>query len=281
MEAVSTYTAKVIEVLEASAERGEVLRIGIFKQHKEVEEQIGEYTRNFPKLLHTFYPFRKHHKDYALYSPDYTATRIMELPSCRDLGGENPDPSGFCPVEFYIPSYVTQSETVTFEESQTSIEVSRDSIVLNPTPENMKTATSTERWPDIQTGVLSDVTITVSPTSPRLYCAFGFVAGFIWGDPQIRLQYLDLTDVENGILHRDARFGVVNLSHEIPLSQAVRFCGPLDDTHPETVQILTQQMYDCRTGKTISEELEPELAEHFFRKENPLSTEHHNIHSKE
>ena len=26
----------------------------------------------------------------ALFAPDYMATRIMELPSCRDLGGEAP-----------------------------------------------------------------------------------------------------------------------------------------------------------------------------------------------
>jgi hypothetical protein len=40
---------------------------------------------------------------FALYSPDYPATRVMELPSCKDLGGEEPLSHGFCPIDYYIP----------------------------------------------------------------------------------------------------------------------------------------------------------------------------------
>jgi hypothetical protein len=27
----------------------------------------------------------------------------MELPSCKDIGGEEPHTNGFCPVDFYVP----------------------------------------------------------------------------------------------------------------------------------------------------------------------------------
>lgn len=63
---------------------------------------IGSYNRNYHGLYKTFFPFQKGDKWYALYSKDYEETRVMELPSCDDLGGES---SEFCPVEYYVPSY--------------------------------------------------------------------------------------------------------------------------------------------------------------------------------
>jgi hypothetical protein len=54
-------------------------------------------------MFQTFCAFSKAGTDYALYSPHYTGTRLMELPSCRDLGGEDPSPDGFCPVEYFVP----------------------------------------------------------------------------------------------------------------------------------------------------------------------------------
>ena len=69
-----------------------------------VKTAIGSYERNYPSYVAaTFFPFRLAGKDYALYSRDYTATRVMSLPDCKDLGGEEPDGIGFCPTEFYVP----------------------------------------------------------------------------------------------------------------------------------------------------------------------------------
>ena len=74
--------------------------VKIFQDGKE----IGNYLRNYSSYgKTTFCPFTKDGKDYALYSKHYTATRIMSLPDCKDLGGEEPDDHGFCPVEFYVP----------------------------------------------------------------------------------------------------------------------------------------------------------------------------------
>jgi hypothetical protein len=65
---------------------------------------IGGYDRNHSGWVEsTFAPFEQGGRWYALCAPDYTATRVMELPSCKDLGGEDPHSQGFCPVDYYIP----------------------------------------------------------------------------------------------------------------------------------------------------------------------------------
>jgi hypothetical protein len=71
-------------------------------------EKVGEYNRDYI-LLDTFHPFVQldpgsgKAETYALYSRNHTATRVMDLPSCEDLGGEEPRSGGFCPVEYYVP----------------------------------------------------------------------------------------------------------------------------------------------------------------------------------
>jgi hypothetical protein len=79
-------------------------KISIYSADELSERKLGEYMRNYPGFgIETWFPFSRGPKDYALYSPDYTCTRIMELPSCRDIGGEDPHAHGFCPVELYVP----------------------------------------------------------------------------------------------------------------------------------------------------------------------------------
>ncbi len=64
----------------------------------------GEYTRNYPNLFNTFVPFVQEDGGvYALYSPKYTATRLMRLPECEDIGGEEQHAAGFCPTGYYVP----------------------------------------------------------------------------------------------------------------------------------------------------------------------------------
>jgi len=65
-------------------------------------KKLGEYVRNYASLFKTFYPFSRNGREYALYSKDYTATRVMSLPECRDLGGEERTEWGFCPVEYVV-----------------------------------------------------------------------------------------------------------------------------------------------------------------------------------
>src|ERR1051326_7788299 len=105
---MQTCSAKVLEEIENRPGTWKSLRVGVFRVEGEAEEQVGEYIRNYPSLLHTFCYFRQDGREYALYSPDYTATRILELPSCRDLGGEERNQCGFCPADYFVPTYVVR-----------------------------------------------------------------------------------------------------------------------------------------------------------------------------
>ena len=51
---------------------------------------------------------------------------------------------------------------------------------------------------------------------------FGFVAGCIWGDDSSwKIQYLDLSEIEDGKIHRTERFGYIELPDGMSLKQAV------------------------------------------------------------
>jgi len=92
------YKTKLINRIDNGKGYWEYLNIGIFYDDK----QIGSYVYNYGSGA-PFCAFSQNGKDYAVYSKDYTTTRVMELPSCKDIGGEEPNEWGFCPVELYVP----------------------------------------------------------------------------------------------------------------------------------------------------------------------------------
>jgi hypothetical protein len=99
------FVAKVDKEIYNGKKYGNHLDIGVYYVDTEGNEtRIGSYRRNYNVMYDTFYAFKFNDKYYALYSKDYTATRIMELPSCKDIADEEEHASGFCPVEFYVPA---------------------------------------------------------------------------------------------------------------------------------------------------------------------------------
>lgn len=88
-------------------------KIKIFTVEGSKETLLGGYTRNYPRFaIETFLPFSRGNRDFALFSADYTCTRIMELPSCRDISGEQPSSAGFCPVGYCVPEiYVSETSS--------------------------------------------------------------------------------------------------------------------------------------------------------------------------
>lgn len=212
---MTTYTAETIGKIENRPGTWNSIRVGVFRSQDENKEQVGEYTRNYPNLLRTFYHFRRNDKDYALYSPHYTASRLLELPSCQDIGGEEPNPSGFCPVEYYVPSYI-EREYVSLDGSLHRYRVNE------PSPEDLISRTTKYTLLDEKTGERVVVEKPANPVSPLLYYPFGFVAGCIWGDDNSwKIQYLDLEEIESGILKRDDRFGYIALPNGVTLKQAI------------------------------------------------------------
>jgi hypothetical protein len=140
------------------------------------DKTIGSYERNYPAFgEETFAPFAVDGQWYALYSPDYTGTRLMALPSCKDLGGEEPASNGFCPVELFVPRYrmCRSKYRNTGEESE-----------LWTFDSNTARESSNEY----------EVTY-----GPWIYLDTGFVAGCIWGDDSSwKLETIDLTAASEG-----------------------------------------------------------------------------------
>jgi hypothetical protein len=100
------YTATVDTLIDHGEGFWKTMVVGVWEQPTDIKfvpKKIGEYQRNYSNLFNTFFPFMKNGEWYALYSPDYTCTRIMKLPECVDIGGEEPSAGGFCPVDYYVP----------------------------------------------------------------------------------------------------------------------------------------------------------------------------------
>jgi len=101
---VSQAYSTTTEVIDNGPGKWKTARVNIFEGAGETARKIGSYERNHAGWCDTtFAPFCRDGRWYALYAPNYTATRIMELPSCRDIGGEEPHTNGFCPVDYYVP----------------------------------------------------------------------------------------------------------------------------------------------------------------------------------
>ena len=224
------YSTKILDKVEYGPGRWNGIRIGVFRTEGESEEQIGEYERNYPNLFRTFYPFKKDEKAFALYSPDYTVTRVMELPSCKDIGGEEHNANGFCPVDLYVPSYVIR------EYARENGEVQRY-LVNEPAETDLKD---------------SDHSKVVTPLQ---YYPFGFVAGCFWGDDSSwKIQYLDLSEAERGAIKRDERFGYIEMSHGTNLKQSIDMVDYNYDPTEEdglSVIIAVRRRFDVPTGKVL------------------------------
>ena len=190
------YAADIIGDLLSDSKIKYGKRIGVFRVEGDDKEQIGEYERNYKSFFNTFFHFHRGGKDFALYSPCYSVTRIMELPSCKDIGGEDSNSEGFCPVDYYIPR-----------------------------------SSNGEFYP------------------------FGFVAGCIWGDDSTyKIQYLDLSEAEKGIVKRDDRFGYIMLPENQSLKEAIDmsdFGHDPEEEYSNHIRINIMQTFDLTTGKKV------------------------------
>ena len=111
--------------------------------------------------------------EFALISRDYTRTAVLDLGSGRVVAEENDwAAEGFCPVGFFVPDWW---------------DVNDGSII--PGSEYWD---ADREWPNGD---------------------FGFVWGCHWGDDgSWKVQYLDLSRVQQGIVRREERFGYVELA---------------------------------------------------------------------
>jgi hypothetical protein len=193
------------------------------------DEHIGGYERNYPSFSEdTFEPFELNGSWFALYSSDYTSTRVMTLPDCKDVGGEEPSPRGFCPVEFLVARY-------------------RKVITTHLPTGRVIEGLRFERAADDREPAL-DYEISYGPWQSL---DVGFVAGCLWGDDSSwKLEVIDLSRAAEGVISRTARFGHVQLANKMRLTEAVL----LDSFPPHwdlRATIVRQERRDVRTGALI------------------------------
>lgn len=188
-KAPGTWTTSHVEVLDGS-------------------RVIAEYDRDYA-MLSTFEPFRQGDRNFALISPHYTATSVLDLDSGQVMAGESPDASGFCPVGYYVPDWwdVHSGEKLPGETSWRA----------------------DDEWP-------ADG-------------SFGFVWGCLWGDDSSwKVQYLDLSRIQDGELRREERFGYLRLATrpQVPATDFIRISS---SEGKRRVEFVVEQEYDLDTGE--------------------------------
>ena len=231
-ESEPKYEAKSIGNIDNGKGYWNYQTIGVFLNG----EQCGTYVRNYGTLYRTFFPFEQNGQWFALYSKHYTATRIMSLPDCKDLGGEEPESTGFCPVEFFVPELTGQDVPANDPEPLVANHDSKKWAHI------VKSADGRQRyyWPDAKDHP--------EPSEERLrayqeeyershkayndwmernpfitkFASWGFVAGCHWGDDSSwKIEFLDLSRASEGILKRDWRFGYIELPARVSLKDAI------------------------------------------------------------
>ena len=204
------------------------------------DKKVGEYIRNYDgHSITTFCPFEQAGKWYALYSRDYTSTRVMSLPDCKDLGGEASASGGFCPVEYYVP---TKRELSRWDCRKGF----RKQLKEKPDDESTKK-------------ILVEQEKAYGETLPAQLGTFGFMSGCHWGDDgSWKLEYLDLSEVSKGKIKREQRFGY----WELPDGKSLKQCLDFGDYQPddftqikalkaETVPLLSRNWHGYEKGETF------------------------------
>ncbi|HZR71400.1 hypothetical protein [Bradyrhizobium sp.] len=170
-------------------------------------------------MFQTFEPFRQGDRELALISRDYTTTAVLDLTSGEVIAEEarGPNGNGFCPVGFYVPDW---------------LDVLDESFIPGG-----KHWTADDEWP------VGD---------------FGFVWGCYWGDDSSwKVQHLDLSRVQQGVIARDERFGYIELATDGFRSPCLDPEPPQKRTSPPFIRV---SKYQGITKVTFAVEMGFDLA---------------------
>lgn len=173
------------------------LHCNVYQRNEKGESTlIGSYDRNYSVMYDAFEPFVKDGKDYALISTRYTGTSVLSLPDCKIIASEPDVGHGFCPTGFFVP-FVAKDDSHDAEDVANRQEKGVEDYCC------------------------------VYETTSKVIGHFGFVSGCVWGDDSSwKVQFLDLSDIEKGIIRRDARFGYVELLGDLKDSVVVNIDDP-------------------------------------------------------
>lgn len=180
-------------------------KVSIFRD----ETLIGEYLRNYSGFgTNTFYPFELDSQWYALYSANYTATRVMKLheDKIEDWCGEESSAHGFCPVEFYVPKYIHSKHELKSQLGDS--EYDSYTVDCDCSPEDFESELNTSEFINLN------------------HCNFAFMCGCVWGDDTSwKLRYIDLSQVPNKVLSVTEKFGYWELPDSLTLRESIKMDG--------------------------------------------------------
>lgn len=171
---------------------------------------VAEYDRNY-SMLRTFEPFRQGDRDFALISTSYTRASVLDLQSGEVIAteAETPNGQGFCPVGFYVPD-----------------------------------------WWDVNGASKLPGSSSWRPEDEWPRGDFGFVWGAIWGDDsQYKVQHLDLSRIQDGILLREERFGYLEIAAHDKLDGRDFILCENNGDGEISVRLAVERTYDLNTGK--------------------------------
>ena len=216
--------------------------VGVFQldDSSPIKKLIGEYKRNYSTNFNDFAACEKNGRYFALYSPSYTVTRVMEIFPDKgwvDIGGEEKKSnSEFCPTDYYIPTvtdYICEEDKNDFPDWNNKLAKYPSGTTF--TSKGFRWAQEklcyedgkfVRVWNQVEKGWTSEWAwgpskqyesgmITYPPD-------FGFIAGCAWGDDSSwKIQYLHLTQIEKGIINPDERFGYIELPENLSLKTCI------------------------------------------------------------
>ena len=196
------------------------------------ENLIGEYIRNYSSYAPmTFYPFEMNGEWYALYSANYTTTRVMKLreDSIEDWCGEEPQAHGFCPVEYYIPRYNKSAHSFTIKDELCNVDTYEMDTEYT-SPEAFVAAWDEPEFVETK------------------FCDFAFMCGCVWGDDSSwKLRYIELAGVPNKELLITEKFGY----WELPTQMTLRQCINMSGWEPENnwIELTRMEHFNLHSGE--------------------------------
>jgi hypothetical protein len=147
----------------------------------------------------------------------------------EDWCGEDPKGNGFCPVEYYIPTYIQSKDSYIIKEEKTEY----DNYFVDCDYSNEE--------------------FEIEFNSPNFIslnnCNFGFLCGCIWGDDTSwKLRHIDLLKVPGKILEITDKFGYCQLPSDLTLKQ----CIHMNSWEPDNnwIRITRAEFFNLKTGES-------------------------------
>lgn len=205
-------------------------RVNVFRDY----QCIGHYERTYSSYVkETFYPFQVDDVWYALYSANYTATRVAKLTDkFEDWCGEDSASNGFCPTEFYVPQY----NTVGYGGGKGRTEFN---IHTFDNEYSDKNPIDTEDEFFVSQRLAADF-------KGSKYLPYGFLCGCVWGDDSSwKLKHIDLSQIHNKQIKITSKFGYWELPNNLSLRECIKLMEP---DHP-WISITGQKAFHLPSGQ--------------------------------